>query len=66
MIVRERRPKSIISTVHCTLYSIQIMPCPCFSDRKSLEEKEARRIFRQISTAVYYCHKVSVKFFFIF
>ncbi|KAL0277849.1 UNVERIFIED_CONTAM: hypothetical protein PYX00_004985 [Menopon gallinae] len=27
------------------------------SERKVLEESEARRIFRQISTAVYYCHK---------
>lgn len=27
------------------------------SERKVLEEPEARRIFRQISTAVYYCHK---------
>ena len=29
------------------------------SERKSLEELEARRIFRQIATAVFYCHKVS-------
>ena len=29
------------------------------SERKKLEEKEARRIFRQIATAVFYCHKVS-------
>ena len=29
------------------------------SERKSLEESEARRVFRQIATAVYYCHKVS-------
>jgi serine/threonine protein kinase len=29
------------------------------SQRKSLEEAEARRIFRQIATAVYYCHKAS-------
>ena len=28
------------------------------SERKKLEEKEARRIFRQIATAVFYCHKV--------
>ena len=28
------------------------------SERKSLEENEARRIFRQIATAVFYCHKV--------
>lgn len=31
------------------------------SERKVLAEEEARRIFRQISTAVYYCHKVSKK-----
>ena len=29
------------------------------SERKKLEENEARRIFRQIATAVFYCHKVS-------
>ena len=28
------------------------------SERKTLEENEARRIFRQIATAVFYCHKV--------
>ena len=28
------------------------------SERRSLEELEARRIFRQIATAVFYCHKV--------
>lgn len=27
------------------------------SERKVLSEEEARRIFRQVSTAVYYCHK---------
>ncbi|XP_059219220.1 pneumococcal serine-rich repeat protein isoform X3 [Stomoxys calcitrans] len=27
------------------------------SDRKVLNEEEARRIFRQVATAVYYCHK---------
>lgn len=27
------------------------------SERKILNEEEARRIFRQISTACYYCHK---------
>lgn len=27
------------------------------SERKVLSEEEARRVFRQISTAVYYCHK---------
>lgn len=27
------------------------------SERKVLAEDEARRVFRQISTAVYYCHK---------
>ena len=31
------------------------------SDRKTLGEQDARRIFRQISTAIYYCHKVGVK-----
>ena len=30
------------------------------SERKCLEENEARRIFRQISTAVYYCHKHNI------
>jgi serine/threonine protein kinase len=29
------------------------------SERKVLNEIEARRIFRQIATAAYYCHKVS-------
>ena len=28
------------------------------SERKTLDEKEARRVFRQIATAVFYCHKV--------
>lgn len=27
------------------------------SERKVLAEEEARRIFRQVSTAIYYCHK---------
>ncbi|CAM6001388.1 unnamed protein product, partial [Sphagnum balticum] len=27
------------------------------SDRKMLTDAEARRLFRQIATAVYYCHK---------
>lgn len=27
------------------------------SERKVLTEDEARRVFRQIATAVYYCHK---------
>lgn len=27
------------------------------SERKVLSEEEARRIFRQVATAVYYCHK---------
>lgn len=27
------------------------------SERKVLAEEEARRIFRQIATACYYCHK---------
>lgn len=30
------------------------------SERKVLTEEEARRIFRQIASAVYYCHKVNV------
>ena len=30
------------------------------SERKTLEENEARRIFRQIATAVFYCHKVGL------
>ena len=30
------------------------------SDRKTLGEPDARRIFRQIATAIYYCHKVGV------
>nr|CAD7567930.1 unnamed protein product [Timema californicum] len=29
------------------------------SERKVLTEDEARRIFRQIATAVYYCHKIA-------
>ena len=33
------------------------------SERKTLEEKEARRVFRQIATAVFYCHKVMFFFF---
>jgi serine/threonine protein kinase len=28
------------------------------NERKILQEDEARRIFRQIASAVYYCHKV--------
>lgn len=28
------------------------------SERKKLPDNEARRIFRQIATAIYYCHKV--------
>merc|ERR1711953_1038459 len=30
------------------------------SERKTLEENEARRIFRQIATAVFYCHKHNI------
>ena len=29
------------------------------SEHKKLTDNEARRIFRQIATAIYYCHKVS-------
>lgn len=32
------------------------------SERKVLQEDEARRIFRQIASAVYYCHKVNFSF----
>lgn len=28
------------------------------SQRKVLSETEARRVFRQVASAVYYCHKV--------
>ena len=31
------------------------------SERKVLPDIEARRLFRQIATAVYYCHKVTQK-----
>ena len=30
------------------------------SEKKCLEELEAKRIFRQIATAVYYCHKNNI------
>lgn len=30
------------------------------SDRKLLTDQEARRLFRQIATAIYYCHKNQV------
>lgn len=30
------------------------------SKHKKLPDTEARRIFRQIATAIYYCHKVSI------
>lgn len=29
------------------------------SERKVLTDAEARRLFRQIATAIYYCHMVS-------
>ncbi len=32
------------------------------SQRKVLSETEARRIFRQVASAVYYCHKVGLLF----
>jgi len=31
------------------------------NDRKILQDGEARRIFRQVASAVYYCHKVKFK-----
>ena len=31
------------------------------SERKVLTDAEARRLFRQIATAIYYCHMVSLK-----
>ncbi len=30
------------------------------NERKVLQDDEARRIFRQIASAVYYCHKVNI------
>ena len=30
------------------------------SERKVLTELEARRVFRQVASAVYYCHKVTI------
>ena len=30
------------------------------SESKVLSEEEARRIFRQVASAVYYCHKVVI------
>ena len=30
------------------------------SDRKCLDDKEARRVFRQIAAATYYCHKNNI------
>lgn len=30
------------------------------NERKVLQDDEARRIFRQIASAVYYCHKVII------
>lgn len=35
------------------------------SERKILTEDEARRLFRQIATAVYYCHKASIVYSYI-
>jgi len=31
------------------------------SERKVLTVEEARRVFRQVASAVYYCHKVGEK-----
>ena len=36
------------------------------SERKVLSETDARRIFRQVSSAVYYCHKVTNNVPFVF
>jgi len=33
------------------------------SFKKVLTDSEARRLFRQIATAIYYCHKVGTLFF---
>lgn len=30
------------------------------SEKKVLTEEEARRIFRQVAIAIFYCHKVSI------
>lgn len=34
------------------------------SERQRLTEQEARHFFRQVVSAIYYCHKVSGKFFY--
>lgn len=33
------------------------------SEKKKLTEEEARRIFRQVAIAIFYCHKVNFLFF---
>ena len=35
------------------------------NERKKLSDNEARKIFRQISTAIYYCHKVRFRYLII-
>lgn len=30
------------------------------SEKKVLTEEEARRIFRQVAIAIFYCHKVNI------
>lgn len=36
------------------------------SERKVLTDAEARRLFRQIAAAIYYCHKVRISTLSIF
>lgn len=36
------------------------------SEKKVLTEEEARRIFRQVAIAIFYCHKVNILYFNLF
>ena len=45
---------------HRCKFDLQWRGYDFLSERKCLEENEARRIFRQIATAVYYCHKHNI------